>query len=112
VQRRGSGRHQRDSNGSAKAALLGIDRSLAAWRELDVQGERGAQAVRTLVTILEQLRAGIEERFPQALLFLRPGFDDVYPWRRACFRRTGVGCLRSPNEAEIRTPLRDGVGKT
>jgi hypothetical protein len=32
---------QRYADGSAKAALLGIDRSLAARRELDVQNERG-----------------------------------------------------------------------
>jgi hypothetical protein len=70
---------QRDANGSAKAALLGIDRSLAAWRELHVQHERGEQAVRALTAILQQLRTKIEERFPEALLFLRPGFDDVCP---------------------------------
>jgi hypothetical protein len=70
---------QRDANGSAKAALLGIDRSLAAWRELDVQDERGAQVIRALTGILQELRAGMEERFPEALLFLRPGFDDVCP---------------------------------
>jgi hypothetical protein len=68
---------QRDANGSAKAALLGIDRSLAAWRELDVQDERGAQAIRALTSVLQQLRTGVEERFPEALLFLRPGCDDV-----------------------------------
>jgi hypothetical protein len=73
----GSTDPQRDANGSAKAALLGIDRSLAAWRELDVQDERGAQAIRALTSILQQLRTGVEERFPEALLFLRPGFDDV-----------------------------------
>jgi hypothetical protein len=73
----GSTDPQRDANGSAKAALLGIDRSLAAWRELDVQDERGAQAIRALTRILQQLRTGVEERFPEALLFLRPGFDDV-----------------------------------
>ena len=70
---------QRDANGSAKGALLGIDRSLAAWRELDVQDERGAQAIRALTGILQQLRTGMEERFPEALLFLRPGFDDLCP---------------------------------
>jgi hypothetical protein len=70
---------QRDANGSAKAAILGVERSLAAWREFEVHDERRAQAVRALTAILQELRTGLEERFPQALLFLRPGFDDVRP---------------------------------
>jgi hypothetical protein len=44
---------------------------------LDVQDERGAEAIRALTSILQQLRTGVEERFPEALLFLRPGCDDV-----------------------------------
>lgn len=64
----------RDSDGSAKVALLAIDRSLEAWERLD--GPLfGLSGVVGLIEILTELREGVEREFPRARLFVRPGFD-------------------------------------
>jgi hypothetical protein len=68
---------QTDSNGSAKIALIAIDRSGSAWRILDacVPGKR--DSIAPLMLALENLRSGLEEILPQARDFVRPGFDEV-----------------------------------
>jgi hypothetical protein len=63
------------ANGSAKSALLAIDRSLLAWRQ--IVGTVGIDRARPCITLLEQVRDGLEERFPLARDFVRPGFDEV-----------------------------------
>jgi hypothetical protein len=66
-----------DASGSAKVALLGIDRSSAAFREL---AERDADArIDGLLELLETLRTAIETRFPEARAFVRPGLDPARP---------------------------------
>ncbi|HWN08444.1 MAG TPA: hypothetical protein VNO50_04080 [Pyrinomonadaceae bacterium] len=70
----------RDSDGSAKAALIGIDRSISAWRLMyDSRGEHAAQSdmIKKLLLDLEKLRLGAEETFPDARDFIRPGFDEA-----------------------------------
>ncbi len=65
----------RDSDGSAKVALIGIDRSIATWGKLmEIFSEKSDQILDLLV-ILEQLRKSIEYIFPYARSFKRPGFD-------------------------------------
>jgi len=62
-----------DSNGSAKIALLGIDRSITALHEI---GETDDDArIDALIELLEALRSSVEHRFPGARMFLRPGLD-------------------------------------
>ena len=63
-----------DANGSAKVALIGIDRSLAAWRVLQ-QWCADTNTPGVVVDTLTELRAGIEGEFPRARAFKRPGFD-------------------------------------
>ena len=68
---------QKDSDGSAKVALIGLDRSMAAWGEVRkalpfVEPE----AVR-LIVHLERLRREVEKAFPAARAFVRPGFDRI-----------------------------------
>ncbi len=67
----------KDSDGSAKVALIAIDRSMAAWGEL-----RNHFLVREDVSLdmlghLERLRRMVEKVFPDARSFIRPGFDKI-----------------------------------
>jgi hypothetical protein len=66
----------KDSDGSVKVALIGIDRSIAAWgKMLQIFPEQEDEILEILV-ILERLRRSTEKEFPQARDFKRIGFDD------------------------------------
>ncbi len=65
----------KDSDGSAKVALVGIERSIAAWRLMQLSLPERAASIVTLILQLERLRARLEKGFPQARNFIRPGFD-------------------------------------
>ncbi len=66
----------KDSDGSAKVALIGIDRSISAWgKMLEFFPQKEDELLEILVT-LEQLRRQIEAEFPEARSFVRPGFDE------------------------------------
>jgi hypothetical protein len=67
----------RDSDGSAKVALLGIDRSIAAWRLMQLSVPDRADSIVPLILQLETLRYRLERKFPDARDFVRPGFDEV-----------------------------------
>jgi hypothetical protein len=64
-----------DSDGSAKVALIGIDRSIAAWRMMQLSSPERAESIVPLMLQLERLRQRVEKSFPQARDFVRPGFD-------------------------------------
>jgi hypothetical protein len=66
-----------DSDGSAKIALISIDRSLSAWRVLHSELPEKAESILPLLFELEKLRRGLEHTFPEARDFIRPGFDEV-----------------------------------
>jgi hypothetical protein len=70
--------YAKESDGSAKVALIGIDRSIAAW---GIIGRRfptfRSHDVPAILTRLERLRRSVEEAFPDARGFLRPGFDQI-----------------------------------
>jgi hypothetical protein len=67
----------RDSDGSAKVALLGIDRSIVAWRLMQTSLSEPTESIKPLMLQLERLRIRLETHFPEARRFIRPGFDDV-----------------------------------
>ena len=67
----------KDSDGSAKVALIGIDRSIAAWRLMQLSLPAVAASTVTLLMQLEVLRRRIERSFPAARGFVRPGFDEL-----------------------------------
>ena len=69
---------RKDSDGSAKIALIGIDRSIAAWRWLYEQLPEQEDSILDLLVDLEKLRNQTEDSFPNARSFQRPGFDDRY----------------------------------
>src|SRR5688572_14637812 len=62
-----------DYDGSAKVALLGIDRSHTAWLDLVETGVASASEVTAFIEDLMWLRAALERTFPHALAFVRPG---------------------------------------
>jgi hypothetical protein len=65
---------QNDWNGSAKVALISIERSAEAWRVL--ASATGQETPGVLADQLRDLRAQVEREFPDAWRFLRPGFDE------------------------------------
>jgi len=64
-----------DADGSAKVALVAIDRSLGAWARLRRQLDGSANVILNLLVGLERLRRSVEMEFPDARAFRRPGFD-------------------------------------
>jgi hypothetical protein len=66
-----------DSNGSAKIALIAIDRSLSAWRVMQSSFAEKASTIMPMFVELERLRRGVEQIFPKARDFIRPGFDEM-----------------------------------
>ncbi len=66
---------QNDSDGSAKVALIGIERSEGAWLKLRGFLTDDAGSILSLLVHLDRLRRKAEEAFPQARSFRRPGFD-------------------------------------
>ena len=69
--------HQKDSDGSVKVALLGMNRSIGAWGRLSEECPDQAQAIVPLLVHLERLRRRTESVFPNAMHFMRPGFDEA-----------------------------------
>jgi hypothetical protein len=64
-----------DSDGSAKIALLAIDRSIAAWAVIQHYIAGGDKDVINIIAFLDGLRQAVEETFPNGRSFIRPGFD-------------------------------------
>lgn len=71
----GKEKRQDEYNGLAKVALLIIDRNLEAWQVVARYYPDCRKEIKELNIILEQLRFDVEEKFPEARTFLRPGFD-------------------------------------
>jgi hypothetical protein len=71
----GDGRIQNDWNGSAKVAILSIQRSQDAWTALG--SALGDAAAASLADALSDLHRAVIDRFPDAMKFVRPGFDDI-----------------------------------
>jgi len=67
----------KDSDGSAKVALIGIDRSIAAWRWVQLSLPDHMESIVPLILQLERLRQRVERAFPEARDFVRPGFDEI-----------------------------------
>ena len=65
-----------DANGSAKVALIGINRSISAWGVLlKLFPDRKADMLQQ-IRLLQNLRTRVDSEFPKAHSFVRPGFDD------------------------------------
>lgn len=67
----------KDSDGSAKVALIALDRSIAAWGEIRNLFPHRDNDILDILVHLEQLRRNAEKAFPEARAFIRPGFDKI-----------------------------------
>jgi hypothetical protein len=67
----------RDSDGSAKIALIAIDRSIGAWAVIPHYNYLYAERVFKIISYLDRLGQAVEETFPNARSFIRPGFDRI-----------------------------------
>ena len=85
VQREGRGQPDslndmpEDSDGSAKIALIAIDRSIAAWWRMRAYFPKRIDRKLNFLVRLDRLRRGVEKAFPNAGAFVRPGFDEYPP---------------------------------
>jgi hypothetical protein len=68
-----------DADGSAKIALIGIDRSIGAWAVIPRYNRLYTESVFEIISFLDLLRQAVEETFPRARSFIRPGFDSIDP---------------------------------
>ncbi len=66
----------KDSDGSAKVALIGIDRSLSAWNILLQALPQQEKELVVFIELLDDIRTRTEIQFPNARDFVRPGFDE------------------------------------
>lgn len=66
-----------DADGSAKIALIAIDRSIGAWTVISRYNHLYAESVLEIISFLGLLRQAVEATFPRARPFIRPGFDDL-----------------------------------
>lgn len=67
----------KDSDGTAKVALIALDRSIGAWGALLPAFPQRQAATVEILALLSRLRADLEREFPNAWAFVRPGFDEV-----------------------------------
>lgn len=66
---------QDDADGSAKVALIGMDRSIEAWSGMCTHFPTKADDILDVLLLLDRLRKGTEDHFSGARAFIRPGFD-------------------------------------
>ena len=71
--------YPKDSDGSAKVALIAIERSMAAWTHMHNYFPSHQDQILAILTQLDRLRKRVETIFPEAMNFIRPGFDEVNP---------------------------------
>ncbi|MFQ6035176.1 MAG: hypothetical protein ACE5NM_04930 [Sedimentisphaerales bacterium] len=65
----------KDSDGSAKIALIAMDRSIAAWGQMSKYFPQCKDEILDILVHLDRLRRETESLFPDARAFSRPGFD-------------------------------------
>jgi len=65
----------KDSDGSAKIALIAIDRSIGAWAVIRQYITDNVEGVIDVIAFLDGMRQAVEKAFPRARSFIRPGFD-------------------------------------
>lgn len=66
-----------DCDGSAKIAMIGIDRSIGAWGLIPRHNRFYQESVWEIISLLKLLKEAIKETFPGAESFVRPGLDEA-----------------------------------
>jgi hypothetical protein len=69
--------YPKDSDGSAKVALIAIERSMAAWTHMHTHFPSHQDQILDILNQLDRLRKRVETIFPEARNFVRPGFDET-----------------------------------
>ena len=69
--------YPKDSEGSAKIALIAIDRSIGAWGTIYGLDSFQNEKILRIIAYLDRLREEIETTFPGARSFARPGFEKI-----------------------------------
>jgi hypothetical protein len=67
---------QNDWNGSAKIALLATEQCIQAWEALENAFPDLSDSILPNLALLDKIKRGILVEFPQAMDFVRPGFDE------------------------------------
>jgi hypothetical protein len=65
-----------DSNGSAKVALIAVDRCIMAWQKIMQLLPNEEDEILPLLALLQKIQVLGEKAFPNARKFMRPGLDD------------------------------------
>jgi hypothetical protein len=68
--------YQRDYDGSAKITVVAVERSMHAWAGLFELLPEQEDVFLKVLALLEKIKAKIIEEFPNAMKFIRPGFDE------------------------------------
>lgn len=63
-------------NGSAKIALVSVDRLIAAWAVILSENSEMEDEILDILINLAEIRKRTELYFPDARKFIRPGFDE------------------------------------
>ena len=66
----------KDSDVSAKIALIETDRSINAWSQVLKYFTAKKEDILNIINYLKQIRELAEKEFPNARSFIRPGFDE------------------------------------
>jgi hypothetical protein len=64
-----------DANGSVKIGLIAIRRSLMAWTNL--LSDENSSHIQPMISLLREIKTITETKFPIAMEFIRPGFDEI-----------------------------------
>ena len=68
--------YPKDSDGSSKVSLIGMDRSISAWGKIIKNFPDEEDSILGITAYLDRLRRRTETEFPDARAFVRPGFDE------------------------------------
>jgi len=66
-----------DSDGSAKIALIALDRSIGAWAVILHSNNLHGEGVLEIISFSIAFARAVEQTFPEARAFIRPGFDGM-----------------------------------
>lgn len=69
--------YPKDSDGSAKVAIIAVERSIAAWSGIYERMPEEEDIMLSVLSLLSRIRNEAMKTFPAAMLFKRPGFDDI-----------------------------------
>lgn len=77
VARDGPGQRQSDANGSAKVAILALERMEGAWQVLIDTHHVSAKVAGPFLAEIAHMQRNLNRALPNAREFVRPGFDEL-----------------------------------